>query len=229
LKVLFAPQFIMILFPVWSLSVEAIYYLCAPVLVRSRHVTLLGAIAGSGFLMMVWPFFAKSDYTLTPYGTEILTFGWAWLTGWMADRHPRNWPAYTICVLAGWGVCLTHPVDLWMVNWRVAAFTYVAWTATVSLLFFHPSIEIPDPARRLLLYLGDLSFPLYVAHYPVLFIMTTAIWHAHPDLNHGLVQVAISLIVAHLVLVLIDRPMRVLASPGHRLRSIEAAPRLAGR
>lgn len=208
LNVYFAPNFIMMLFPLWSLSIEAAYYVFAPAIRRLRRTMLLCIVALSGLSMMIWPRFAGTDYTLTPYGTEILTFAWAWLTGWLAYRHPRDKLGFAICALVGCGVCLTHPTDLWMVNWRVQAFTYAIWVATTAVLFLPPDLTMSQAVRRTCLYLGDLSFPLYVTHYPVLFIMTTAVWHTHPGLNHGLVQAGLSLLVAHLVLVLIDRPMR---------------------
>lgn len=209
-QVFFYPRYIDVLFPLWSLSIEMMYYAVAPAVKKSSVNGLLIFIAASCVLIFVWRALGLKDISFSPWGFQLAAFAWAWLTGWLAYISPRNKIAAALCIFAGFAFITTQPESFWLVNKLSIASTYIAWISTVLVLFFPPELHLKASATRVLNYLGDISFPLYLIHYPVLFALTSSVFKTHPEWNHGVVHVVISLAAAAVVYHLIDKPIRKL-------------------
>jgi peptidoglycan/LPS O-acetylase OafA/YrhL len=206
IQVFFYPNYIDVLFPMWSLSIEAIYYAIAPAIIPLTHRTLLIFVAASGVALLFWRFFGEA--AIAPYGLQIFTFAWAWLAGWIAYGRPRNWIAAGLLIIVGWIFIKSQPEQFWLVNKISIMSTYSSWAVTVILLFFPLQLSLSELTKRGLNYLGDISFPLYLIHYPVLFALTSSIFKTHPEWNYGIVHVIVSFAAASIVYRFIDKPYR---------------------
>ena len=81
------------------------------------------------------------------------------------------------------------------------------------------------PLQRPGNYLGEVSYPLYLIHYPVFFLVYNGYFKEHPAFNTGLVEVSIAIVAACLVLHLIERPLRRRSFwVGGRITSTSRAP-----
>ncbi|MFN5682962.1 hypothetical protein [Bradyrhizobium sp.] len=114
-----------------------------------------------------------------------------------------------------------------MTNVSSAAVNGVAWIGTLMLVFYRIG-DVGGRVAAVFDYLGEISFPLYILHYPVLFVVSSSLFKAHPNLNYGITQVAISLAAAALAYHLVDRPLRVpgasLAQAARAWRRYSSAP-----
>jgi peptidoglycan/LPS O-acetylase OafA/YrhL len=206
IQVFFYPSYIDVLFPMWSLSIEAVYYAIAPAITFLTNRALLIFVAASGVAFLFWRFIDEA--ALAPYGLELVAFAWAWLAGWIAYALPRNWIAAGLSIIVGWIFIKSQPEQFWLVNKVSTISTYSSWATTVILLFFPLQLSLSERMQRGLSYLGDLSFPLYLIHYPVLFALTSSVFKTHPEWNYGVVHVIISLTAAIAAYHFIDKPFR---------------------
>jgi peptidoglycan/LPS O-acetylase OafA/YrhL len=206
IQVFFYPSYIDVLFPMWSLSIEVIYYATAPAIILLTTRTILVFVAASGVAFLFWRFFGEA--ALAPYGLELFAFAWAWLAGWVAYVLPRNWIAAGLSIIVGWIFIKSQPQQFWLVNKVSIISTYSSWAMTVILLFFPLQLSLSERTKRGLNYLGDISFPLYLIHYPVLFALTSSVFKTHPEWNYGIVHVLVSLAAAMVVYRYIDKPFR---------------------
>jgi len=207
LNLLILPAIMDVLFPLWSLSIEVVYYALAPAIRHRSDRFIFVMILVSGAILVGASLVHGQGAWLAPYGGQAIVFAWAWLAGWLAYSVPRHVGYAFICGLIGCATIWVNPQPFWLTKPSVLCWTYGAWIATIAVLFFPPKPAMPHMIKQILVYLGDLSFPLYLMHYPVLFTVSTAVWQRHPDLNYGWLQAVIALGAAHLVLRYIDRPL----------------------
>jgi peptidoglycan/LPS O-acetylase OafA/YrhL len=209
LNLFIVPTIIDVLFPLWSLSIEVLYYAIAPSIKGRPAYLIVGMIVVSGLITIGFSIFnGHPNVWLAPYGGQVIIFAWAWLAGWLAYLAPRNVLCGLLCMLIGCAAIWTNPEAFWLVEPHVLYWTYGSWIVTLAILFFPPRLKLNPQIKAALIYLGDLSFPLYLIHYPILFTVSTAVWQKYPGLNYGWVQAIIAVAAAHLVLRHIDRPLR---------------------
>jgi peptidoglycan/LPS O-acetylase OafA/YrhL len=217
LNFLILPSIIDVLFPLWSLSIEAVYYTAAPFLRTWGVIPVLGAIVGSCAVLIGGGILNMQNIWVAPYGAQILVFAWAWLAGWLAYSSPRNIKYAALCLGIGSVGIFVNPGPFQLVKTSVYFWTFGSWAAIVLLLFFPPTIAIRPKFRTVLTYLGNLSFPLYVIHYPVLSIMSQAIWRYDATTNYGWSQAIVAISAAAIVLRYVDAPIRSRQVRGHHI------------
>ena len=65
---------------------------------------------------------------------------------------------------------------------------------------------------RIARFFGDLSYPLYITHYPLIYIYASWVLRQHPSLSRGvllgILNLALSVLVAYLALKFYDLPVR---------------------
>ena len=209
----FLPVMIEFLFPAWSLSIEALYYLCAPLFKRSHGTQFIPILMTASCLFFIaWPFI-RNEYIAARYSYEFAALGmlWAWLAGWVAYQRPKDIAFLALLVAGGLMSVWSQAKFFAIVDYASAAVTCVAWIGILFVVFFRLG-QFEGRAARLLDYLGELSFPLYLLHYPVLFVFTSSLFKALPELNYGITQVAISLATAMIAYHYIDKPLRAFGS-----------------
>jgi peptidoglycan/LPS O-acetylase OafA/YrhL len=211
----FFPVMIEFLFPAWSLSIEAFYYLCAPLfkrLTESRLIPLL--MIGSCTFFAAWPFI-RDEYIAARYSYELAAIAmlWAWLAGWVAYSRPRDRNYLAALIVGGLIGIVSQAKFFSIVDFSSAAVTCVAWIGTLFVVFYRIG-GFSGVAAQFSNYLGEISFPLYLLHYPILFVFTSTLFKAYPQLNYGYVQVLIAVLAAAAAYHYVDRPLRVLGSSG---------------
>jgi peptidoglycan/LPS O-acetylase OafA/YrhL len=143
--------------PVWSLAIEVFYYALAPLFARLSRNWLL-AIISISFVCYALPkhadwrfvYFVLSKFNAANYI-------WCWLLGFLLWRDSgRITIAYAIIGIPQiyFGPYTQGPLD---------AGTYVL---TLIILMFAADIKLPRFLKPVADYLGDLSYPLYLLHFP---------------------------------------------------------------
>lgn len=214
LEVVF-PVMVPFLYPAWSLSIEALYYVCAPLFKRIEGTRIFPVlIIGSGVFFVAWPFI-RDEYIAARYSYEFAAMAmlWAWLAGWVAYRRPGD-VSYLAALIAGGLVGIWSQAKFFAIaDFASAAVTCIAWVGVLLVVFYRFG-KARGVAAHIFDYLGELSFPLYLLHYPVLFVVTSSIFRRYPNLNYGFLQVLISLVAAMLAYRYVDKPLRAFGTSG---------------
>ena len=148
--------------PIWSLAVEARFYALAPLLRRSQ--IFLGALLlASG---ITWAFHFKS-LEGAMMGQTIL-FGWAWLLGfWYYGQRGRIISAVALAVIGGGLLCKYVPYRDAFQN------PLPGHILVVAVFVASRYCRFGSRAKKAMNWLGDISYPLYLAHLPVLLLICT--------------------------------------------------------
>lgn len=204
------PVMIHFLFPAWSLSIEGLYYAIAPTLLRLKsRVFLVEMIAiFSCSFFIAWPLIGSVYIAEPTYGVSAAALFWSWLGGWLAYTRRSNHCYAAALIVGGLVGISTQAKYFGIVDLTSAAANFAAWSFTVVVVFYGPGFSIGKKGTIILEYLGDISYPLYLLHYPILFALTSSVLMTHPDWNYGITQVAVSLISAILAYHFVDRPLR---------------------
>ena len=188
-----------VLAPAWTLAIEFWFYLLAPILVKQSTRLLLVPVFLSALFYVKHKAFGFNGNMLTAqYGIGALMFGWTWIGGFVYYRLKTDARVrLALCIIPGLMLCAYYPD-----RQTFALFTICA---AASIIAMSREFALPSSIQRIANYLGDLSYPLYIVHYPVIvFIIAT-----HKKVSSLLMLLAI-LVVSAIVLHAIDRPFRKL-------------------
>lgn len=202
------PVVIPFLFPAWSLSIEALYYCLAGRLKRlpGGAITLLAVV--SGILFVAWPYIQDVYIAEKTYGIAAAALVWSWLAGWLAYGSLKGRVHFALFVIIGFAAIVSQSKFFAIVDLKSALANVLAWAGTLWVIYFRPSIRFGAASEKVLLYLGELSYPLYLLHYPVLFALTSSVLLKHPGWNYGIVHVIVAMAVAAVAYHTVDRPLR---------------------
>lgn len=184
--------------PLWTLSVEVCCYLLAPIFFKMKSWQLLGLILISSVAFGIHARLGLPFYSRYRYGLPVLFLLWAWLSGFLLHRHRSDARARIFVLTLG---ALLFSLNA-RFNERFAVLTYVA---AISIVLFANELRLPARILGLLNYLGEISYPLYVLHVPVLILASGVMGIANAPL---LVMSALLAAVAFYHTV--DRPVRKL-------------------
>lgn len=200
---LFVPQ-------AWTVALEIMFYSLAPLLVRRRPVVLLALIAASlglrVFLMEHWQ--VRNDpWTYRLFPTELALFlagaiawhvhGWLRRRGWLGARVCTVVLVATLAVVVGYqwlpkDVIYTRPYGLPLV---------------LGLLpFVLPFVFEATRTNRFDRALGELSYPAYLVHYLLLFVVG-AIGGEWLLANQGTIVTGATIVCAWLLWRTVGRPL----------------------
>jgi peptidoglycan/LPS O-acetylase OafA/YrhL len=148
--------------PIWSLSIEAFYYLLAPLLKRLSANALIGLVL---FSMVCFILPKRTDlgtiyFVLAKWNA--LGYAWSWILGFVL-RENRTPATYGCIVLGGalmlWSEATPEPL---------AIATYVI---SVALTLLADRVGFPQRLKGTANYLGDISYPLYLVHLPTFLLL----------------------------------------------------------
>ena len=191
--------------PLWTLAVEVFCYLLAPLFLRLRTGLLLALIGISASAYAIFPQLHLGFYSALLYGLPTIFLLWAWLSGFVFYHHRRD-PFFQIGLIILGVLLFSLNVSF---ESRFAIFTYVF---SALLVVFCDRLRLPTTVLRALNYLGELSYPLYVLHLPILIFA-----YAVLGVRSAPVMVMLALLGAALFYHGIDWPLR------HRNRARRAA------
>jgi peptidoglycan/LPS O-acetylase OafA/YrhL len=153
----------------WTLAVEVACYAAAPLLVRLRTAWLLTLTAASAVAYAIYPRLGLDYYTGLRHGLPLLFLGWAWLAGFVYYRLRDRWSAGVVLIAGSLGLTYLNSTYL-------QHFSRVTMVGGTAVIVFCPYVRLPRACRRVLAFAGDLSYPLYLFHTPLLL---TYAWRFH--------------------------------------------------
>ena len=149
----------------WSLSVEWILYILALGFRKMSTGFLAGIVAASALLFDIAPHFkpiSQWAYWGLKDGLPLLMLCWLWIAGFLYYRHkdsPAALPIFIGSVLAAIVLCDNSGLT------RHGILTVAGTAALIGVARF---VRLPKFSIKPLNYLGDLSYPLYLVHIPVM-------------------------------------------------------------
>lgn len=156
----------------WSLGVEAVFYALTPLFARlsGRWIGICALV--SAFLyawhgagkFAIYPWLAPWAGTGSPF-----YFAWFFLLGWALRLYPGPMAPFWVAGAAGLFAANTLSVS-------PAAGGGVLVAATGFLLLQNGQIQLSPRWSRASAYLGDLSYPLYMVHYPLIWLLIAGNW-----------------------------------------------------
>jgi len=95
------------------------------------------------------------------------------------------------------------------------------------LIILGAGLNISQKSRPVCKFLGDVSYPLYMVHYPFLWVFLSYLETHHPTMQQLYIQVPVIIILliglAYLILKVLDEPLRKFMK--NRLRKEISAPK----
>lgn len=222
----------------WSLAVEEQFYLIWPLLIIAAIVVArmirrknVRSILWIGLAVLALPSFAWSivETATSPERAFFVSTTRMWelsigaavaLAGMSVARLPR-----AVAVVLGWLGLVAIVASAFLVTSETAWPGYAAALPTLgaaAVIAAGPAAGFGGPVAvlgtRPFRWIGDLSYSLYLWHWPIL-VVATAHWNGL-SLTRGLVLAAASVIPAWLTFRLVENPLRY-------SRAISGSPRLA--
>lgn len=179
--------------PAWTLALEVWLYCLTPFLFKLRAPTLrvLMTVSFGAYLaytcgrtLFHWDYFAGVGY-----GLNLLLLSFIWLAGLRLAREPEN--SLPILKEVGWmftlHILLATAIQF-ASSWKrgmvdeffqsgIDSYAFQAFTLVVVLWVFKRVTSAPASgagSSTTLRLLGDISYPMYVAHIPVFFLLKRA-------------------------------------------------------
>jgi len=200
LQIIF-PVAIAVLFPAWSLSAEIVFYTLAPFLLKSKvripFLLIIGSEIFCVFRQMHATLYVGSDYYLIP----AIAMLWAWLAGWIAYSAKKNIGFFLFCGQAG---SVAIFADAGLSGW----FNHAMWWSVLAIAFFDINFSINHVVARMVTYLGELSYPIYLLNYPIFFLLFNTVFKAYPDWNNGVTLSGVVFLASMLLYHGFDKPIR---------------------
>jgi peptidoglycan/LPS O-acetylase OafA/YrhL len=182
--------------PSWTLAIEWWLYMLAPLFIRAPQWLLaLLVIASLAFQQAA---LARGYFPVHAFkwGIPALMLLWAWLSGFLFYRV-RGWSA-VLLVLVGY-----YAVDRF-VDRSPAAYLI----ASLAVVIARTLPPLPRRFAAFLVYLGNLSYPMYLVHVPLL--AWTARW---TDWYDPYAYLGLTLAASALLYHLVDAPLRAARTP----------------
>ncbi|MCX4159969.1 MULTISPECIES: acyltransferase [Paraburkholderia] len=151
---------------VWSLSVEWWCYMLAIVLIR-YSVKWTSVLIGLSFAALM--IYMRSKGYLVgdshmPLGLDFLLLAWAWMTGFSFYRAPTK---------INFALMLILPVIMFDMGDHLPLAS-VTVAATAAIVYLSSEIHIKnDKINKCIKWLGDMSYPLYLLHPPLLYWLSS--------------------------------------------------------
>ena len=149
--------------PLYSLAIEWWLYMIAPtlMLVGNRYAIIIGL---ASFCFMCYYFYAFGNGSPDAGHLNILLYSWSWLFGFAFYRSQS--PLNTLLLIAPPLVLFGH-----ILNLDYAPLVVGVGSATLLLA---DKIRISSlHVKSVMRWLGDVSYPLYLFHLPLLYLLAT--------------------------------------------------------
>jgi peptidoglycan/LPS O-acetylase OafA/YrhL len=174
--------------PVWSLSIEFSFYILLVFMHRINKYALVFAGVFS-FLFFLLPI-DLSEHRIYQLAMKanMVRYLWPFLIGVYLFKKPPMWH-FVVVAAVGSLACALSPTTYEPLSWVTFLIVIIAVAAT--------SRNVGRP-QRWLDYLGDLSYPLYLVHFP-LWITMFAVWQVQDSLIYMIAAMIASVILTSVI------------------------------
>ena len=179
---------------VWTLMIEVFFYVITPIL-NSKSKFFIPTIIVSALVFCSQRYTGFQYYSQMLYGLNIVYLGWAWLIGFWLYHHRRNIGAAFFALSLG-------IVAIAINGYFTPVFWSVTWVLTCAVVGYGHLIRLPFSFVAKLL--GNISYPLYLLHIPLLYCLSIS---GLP--KNGVVYCFVVVVISLLVDLLIDRPFKI--------------------
>ncbi len=192
--------------PAWSLGVEALFYVLALFLVKWPRNVILFLLTAS-IALYVYEYSILRVYSYFGWLRPSLLL-WAWLIGWLAYKNAsgklNKWSIYGLLLI---------PALLIHANFFTSERFAVVPCALAALAILHgDELNLSPKIAQIGNYLGELSYPLYLIHFPILFLMSCSP-RPLPSLLAYPLCIGASMLVYHFVDLPLRKRRRIKKSP----------------
>lgn len=199
----------------WSLVCEFVYYAAAPLLDRMtmRGLAIIGCLSLAVYAAITG-LIRDLDH-VRPGGIVPVSLAWLWILGFAFQRYRHHKYAAALMVALPLTFFVLPPVS---------PYGRVTLLLVGAGLIIAPSVSLSPVIARMLNFLGDVSYPLYLSHISTMcaLYLIAPRWMA----AHSSLYLLAALCVAVVITILIDYPTRRYAS--YRAKRKEKAYVLAG-
>lgn len=218
--------------PLWSLTYEVLFSLLLPLYVAvARSVPPLLVIAGSLITIAVGDAGQNRILTYLPMFAVGVALAYAWptLSSWANKANARRsgWALWLLLFAASWTLTLSTWFGYWAMGETLEfarPVIVLGVTGFVILAAFSP-LARKLLSTRVILWLGRVSFSLYLTHEPV--VLAMGHMFPHNEKVAALLAIAISFPIAWLFFIAVERPTHRLAKRVlNSARSVEPVPSL---
>ncbi len=151
----------------WSLAIEELLYYCSPLFQRTHTFVLAGLIAISSLFYFYSDQLGWTRFAGEVAGRGVICCAWAWLLGFVYYRHADN-------TLAKISLIFIPVMLMGACNQLPGKLQCSVVLGTALLLIYSPSITtLSEKMNRRLNWLGNISYPLYICHAPIWFVLST--------------------------------------------------------
>jgi peptidoglycan/LPS O-acetylase OafA/YrhL len=188
--------------PLWSLSIECLFYLLAPLFKKSSLQVLFALIVLSCVAWIWHNFVSHTSIVEERHGIGAVCLLWAWLAGFVYQRH-KDSPLAIVALIAP-GVLLTVPLH----TSGLYGGTPVVVVLSALTVLTATQIKIPKKLSEITSYLGEISYPLYISHWPILLIMNGLFQSGHLRTHHVIFALVPCFLVSVVLYHAVDIPIR---------------------
>lgn len=197
----------------WTLSVEVACYLLAPFFIKLGKEKLLILIAISSFLYAASPYIIPNvGMTSSLYGLSFVMLLWAWLLGFVFFLYDQKRWLKILIISLGCFLLIAKGIQpriiveggrFFFEEARPGKFSIFTYTFSALVLIYSSYLIVPKQLINPCRYLGELSYPLYLFHTPVVIFS-----YAFLGLENSVAFTALSLLFSAIFYHAVDRPIR---------------------
>jgi peptidoglycan/LPS O-acetylase OafA/YrhL len=150
--------------PLWSIGVEFFLYLILPILyvLRLKYVYLIATLS-------VIFYIAHSHlFSISLYGIQHIMYAWPFIIGFLIAVKKQFWGVIPLILMGSLGMYYNFTMEVVCEKY---SFIWLLLTVTIVLCFIYVKIDLSKNVKIVFNYLGTISYPLYLFHIPLYFIL----------------------------------------------------------